>query len=464
MPPDLVMLLCDTARADAFKPWGGRHPSPTMERLCEQGVAYSNATAPAPWTLPSITSIFSGRLPTEHGISNDCVEWVNRRPASPEQSVKSFPGPWLPEELGSRGYRTWAASCNTWISKWGGFDRGFQQFIDLQNKVRLPQGKMGGVLRTLIRFSGRVDHGGRDAVREFRRLLSDAGPQPLFAFVNLMEVHSPYNPPTPFYPYPFWRRQKTFRLSGGRRKGPRPFLVYTLGVEQPPPGYVPTIRELYYHSARYEDSLLGEFIASVEDRGRPTVVVVVSDHGENLGEDGKFGHNTSLAQTVLRVPLVVWGHKVDVGHAWIEDPVPLLGLPHWLLRMADGGGDPPAGDGPVVSEYESAERWIPPQLRAVIEAGGSARLPGLAFNAGVAIRKGRLKYVALEDGQESLYDVQDDTGEDRDILTERPDAAGEFRAWRDDWRKRRAEQPRYEAGTVADTEIAEHLRALGYIE
>jgi len=63
--PDLVLLLCDTARADAFRPWGGRVETPHIQRICGEGIAYSRATAPAPWTVPSIASIFSGRLPTQ---------------------------------------------------------------------------------------------------------------------------------------------------------------------------------------------------------------------------------------------------------------------------------------------------------------------------------------------------------------------------------------------------------------
>src|SRR6266571_2503521 len=183
MPPDIVLLLCDTARTDAFSPWGGPEPTPTTERLVREGTAYRRATSAAPWTLPSVTSILSGLLPSEHGISNDCVEWVDGRPASPGRSVKSMAGPWLPEELGRRGYETWAASCNSWISMWGGFDRGFDRFLDLQDPIRLPRGRFGKLVRRGGRLAGKVDHGGRRATTEFERRLAAQGSAPLFAFV-----------------------------------------------------------------------------------------------------------------------------------------------------------------------------------------------------------------------------------------------------------------------------------------
>ncbi|HYT29548.1 MAG TPA: sulfatase-like hydrolase/transferase, partial [Actinomycetota bacterium] len=179
MQPDVLVIICDTARADAFRPWDGPHPTPAMERLAREGIVYSQATSQAPWTLPSTASIFSGKLPTEHGISGDCFEWTDGRPSSPGGAVRGFDGPWLPETFRERGYRTWGASCNIWISPWGGFDRGFDEFDHLHDKVRLPQGKVGNLLRKARRLYGKVDRGGRQAVEAFGRQYAVAGSRPL---------------------------------------------------------------------------------------------------------------------------------------------------------------------------------------------------------------------------------------------------------------------------------------------
>jgi arylsulfatase A-like enzyme len=464
MMPDLLLVICDTARADAFEPWGGRLPTPTMNRLCSEGISYSQAISQAPWTLSSTASMFSGRLPTEHGITGDCFEWSDGRPTSPAEAVRSYEGPWLPDTLRERGYRNWAASCNTWISSWGGFDRGFEQFHDLRDRTRLPKGKAGSQLRRLRRMYGKVDRGGRQVAEAFSHWLSAAGDAPVFSLVNLMETHAPYDPPRPYYPYGFWKRAGTRRLSGGTAKARR-FLSYNTQLAQPPADYLRTIRALYYNAARYEDWLLGRFVDAVRHRGRPAVVVVVADHGENLGEHGLFNHNSSLVETLLHVPLVLWGHKVDVGSGRVKEPVPLLGLADWLRGMADGEPKALGGNGCVVSEYESTilHNGIPADIQGMLDSDPS-RVPPLVFSPGVAVRRDGLKYVAVEDGSEALYDLHSDPGEDRNLLAERAEAVADFRSLREAWQARRSRQPRYRAGDRAEGEIAEHLRTLGYIE
>jgi arylsulfatase A-like enzyme len=470
MPPDLLVLLCDTARADAFGPWGATHPTPAVARMAERGTVYADAVSPAPWTVPSTASILSGRLPTEHGITGECLAWTDRRPSSPAPCVAGYAGTWLPEALRDRGYRTWGASCNSWVSRWGGFDRGFDEFADLRPWARASRGVRRFAYRAR-KAIGRADRGGAAAVERFGRRLAAAGPEPLFALVNLMETHAPLDPPFPFYPFAPWRRGRTRWMAGGPDQG----LSYNAGVRDPGPDYARTLRRLYHASARYEDRVLGRFAGAVRERGRPTVVVMVADHGEHLGEHGLFNHNSSLHQALLHVPLLVWGSGVDLAGGTVAGPASLLGLASWLTGVADGRIEPyPGGDGapddgaPVVSEYESTERHngIPHGIAEGIRRT-SARVPALVFHPGVAVRRGRWKYVATGDGGQRLYDVVDDPNEDRDLLAARPELAARFAGDRAAWERRRADRPGRPgdgAADVAEGEIAEHLRELGYIE
>ncbi len=463
MPPDVLVILCDTARADAFQPWNESAQTPITGRLASQGLCFSQAIAPAPWTLPSTASIFSGRLPTEHGISGDGFRWEDGRPTSPTQGVRSLAGPWLPETFRARGYRTWAASANGWVSRWGGFDRGFDEFIDLRESVGTTKGPLASLGRAK-RLAGIVDRGGRQAIRRFTAAAGRNG-APLFAFVNLMEVHTPYDPPRPFYPDRFWSRPASRRLSSGP-ESTRRFLRFNAGLDEPSEDFVARIRSLYLQSARYEDWLLGGFVDALQARGRPTVLALVSDHGENLGEHGLFVHNSSLHQTLLHVPLVLWGWNVEVGPGRLDEPVSLLHLGDWLRSLADGEPLSTSGQA-VVSEYESTSRQrpIPPDLREQLVANGSGGPPPLFFHAGMAVQKGPLKYVATELGQESLFDLSADPGEHRDLLEGRPsEETGQFAPFAEAWRDRRRRQPSHEAGDVAEEEIAQQLRALGYID
>jgi arylsulfatase A-like enzyme len=283
----------------------------------------------------------------------------------------------------------------------------------------------------------------------------------LFAFVNLMETHSPFNPPARYYPFPVWRRPKTFHLAGG----PDQQLSYNAGVVYPGPEYASTLRKIYFACASYADEVLGRLVRAIEDRGRPTLVAMVADHGENLGDHGLYNHNSSLHQTLLHVPLVLWGSKIDVQGGEMTDPVSTLRLAGWIPEAADGRVEPLAPDGAPVSEYEGTHRHngIPDYIKEGIERT-SPSVPPLVFSPGVAVRRGSLKYLAVADGTASVFDLDADPGEDRDLLPSRPELAAEFEPDRQAWERRRSERPTYEAGATAEGEIAEHLRELGYIE
>jgi arylsulfatase A-like enzyme len=462
MPPDLLLVVCDTARADAFSPWGATHPTPTVERLSHEGVSWSNATAAAPWTLPSHASMFSGLLPTEHGINAECITWMNRLPTSPAAAVTAFAGDWLPEQLRDRGYRTWGASCNSWISLWGGFDRGFERFVDLRPwaKPKRSLGRAGYLARVAL---GRMDRGGARAVEEVRRRLADRGSEPQFLFVNLMETHAPFDPPSPFYPYAPWRRFRTRNMAGGADMG----VSYNAGIVDPGADYTRTLREIYAACARYEDRILGQLVEAVVERTRPTVMLLVADHGENLGEHGLFNHNSSLLQTLLHVPMAAWGSGVEVGQGRIDGPTSTAAVGRFLVGLADGEPRLPEGDedGSVVSEYEGTLRHngIPDDIRKGI-AEKNARVPSLVFNSGVAVRRGHVKYVAASDGTEQVYDLAADPGEGHDLAPSRPDLLAGFAPERERWLRRKERLPHYQAGEVAEGEIADHLRELGYIE
>jgi arylsulfatase A-like enzyme len=483
--PDILILLCDTARADAFRPWDGPLPSPTIERLSREGLTFRRAFTAAPWTLPSTASIFSGLLPTEHRIT---AEWVKPRaegrpegggdlpePAAAAPAAEGngaskvgaravYDGPWLPESLTDRGYRSWAVSCNPWIASWLGFDRGFERFVDIHPWPG-GQSRIAGRLRRLKELAGLVDHGGKRAFGAFSDWVKDADAAPWFAFVNLMELHDPYDPPPRYHPL-FGAGRHTLPLVRAPQALAQQARQRHLR-ERPSDAYVRTIRALYYAAGRYEDRLLGEFVRAVEERDRPAIVVVVSDHGENLGEHGLFEHHSSLHETLLHVPLIVWGHGVDLGPGVIDDPVSLVGLRAWLERLSDGGDGPMTWEGPITSEYESTverPQVVRLELQRWVEAEERGRVPSLYYHPGIAVKDGRYKYVAVGDGSESLYDLETDPGEERDVSGSQPDRLAQLRPHADAWRERRQAEGQVAEATSEDEEIQEHLRMLGYIE
>lgn len=461
--PDIVLVILDTARADAFSPWGGVRKTPVMQRLFEEGLAYRRAMTQAPWTLPSTASLFSGKLPTEHLISGESMRWVNNAPTSPRKVIRRYRDTWLPKAMRQRGYETWGASCNPWVSRWSGFGLfGFRKWTDF---AAMPHASDGGKARRerLALLLGRRDKGGERVAESFAQFLGGVdGAGPIFAFMNLMEMHAPYGSPRPHYPYSTIRRLADPRL----RTLFYPELLFNAGVQQPPSGLTKIMKTLYFAQASYADLILGRIVRTIRDNGRPTVLMVVGDHGENLGEDGLFNHDSSLSDRLLHVPFVAWGQGVDLGPAVVDEPVSLQGVTPWLLGIADGGGEPIRPGSPILSEYESTtrQRRIPEAVSRAVEAGTA---PTLLHRRGLAVRDGSLKYLATEDGNEQVFDTRADPAERHDILARQPEAALPFRPFRDQWLERlKVEGTSYapELFGWEEATVAENLRFLGYIE
>jgi arylsulfatase A-like enzyme len=412
--------------------------------------------------------MLSGTSPSEHRITAWAYEWRNGRPTSPAGAVARHPGPWLPEEFRRRGYTTFAVSCNPWVSTWSGFDRGFDEFHDVRPWPPLPSSPLGWAARRARQMVARGDHGGREALARFARWLRRDTERPWFALVNLMELHAPYDPP--FLDHPLLRRAASVGPRRARSSAGvlvRQFRQMDLR-QRPDEAYVAAIGALYAGAARYADRLLERFVAEARARSGSLVVAVVSDHGENLGDHGLFAHHSSLHESLLHVPLVVWATRAELGlppGTGVGEPVSLLGLGGWLVSVADGEPAPVTPGGMVVSEYESTERHlgVPRELRAWADRGLGA-LPGLARHAGVAVREGSLKFVGLANGGERLFDLDSDPAEERDVLALHADEAERFRLRFRAWLASLSEAPETSGAAVAEDEIADHLQELGYIE
>jgi arylsulfatase A-like enzyme len=290
--------------------------------------------------------------------------------------------------------------------------------------------------------------------------------QPRFAFVNLMELHDPYDPPTRYHPL----------LGSCGRPRPGPIALLNRQARQKrwrsraDSSYLTAIRALYHAAARYEDELVGRFLEVIRGGGRPTVVIVVSDHGENLGEHGLFEHHSSLHETLLHVPLLVsaFGRELDGGV--VDDPVSLLGLADWIEGTAEDATPNLAVADAQIAEYEGTVRRpqvVRREIQPLLEAGKSEMVPALYFQPGMAVRTGDAKYLVTEDGHETVFDLRRDAGESSGRAPSVDDALPEFRAHRDAWLERRRGAPppdQDEGQQQLDEEIADHLRALGYLE
>jgi len=288
VPQNLILISIDTLRADRLGAYGyPRDTSPTLDALAARGARVETVISESSWTLPSHASLLSGYPPAIHGA---------RLPDSrlPDEV------PLLAEMLRSRGFRTFAWTGGVFVGERHGLHRGFERWNDQ------GLGFASALAETLQQIS-RVD-----PKRRF------------FAFVHTYDVHCPYDPPA-VYAARFQRRPESdFIETAGRCGNPH---YNAMSVS---PGQAAFLSDRYDGGIRYADDMLRQFFDRLKAMGvlEKTLVVVVSDHGDEFLEHGRIGHRGSLYIQSLRVPCIMAGPGVApqvVGEpAGLVDVVPTL--------------------------------------------------------------------------------------------------------------------------------------------
>jgi arylsulfatase A-like enzyme len=277
--PDLFLLSVDTLRADHLGCYGYRGAtSPALDGLCAEAIVFEQAMSPVPETIPSYASLYSGRLPREHGIFNNF--------ARADDALVT-----VAEQLRDAGYRTVAILDAAFPGTFANLDQGFEVVVQRGIVAATPCPSPADAVESLVgaarsfvdaRFLRDASVTTDVALRWLRRLPDT---RPLFVHVYWPYPHGPYAPP--------------------RR--------YLDLVERPdsPPDLVERIHA-YDGEIRYTDEQIGRLLAGIARRsGADAWIAVTADHGEELGREGAdvdrpyFGHSLYLYDSSLRVPLVV---------------------------------------------------------------------------------------------------------------------------------------------------------------
>jgi len=308
--PNVILIVLDTVRADQVGALGpsGLPITPFLDSLAKDGLVFTRARSAANWTLPAHASMFTGLLPTEHGC-----HFEHRYLPEEAQTVA--------EILRDLDYITAGFSANVNVSRAFNLDQGFDSFYETWSDETVQAGASP------------------DAAIEARvaKWLKRPPQQPVFLFVNLMDAHLPY------------RAAPEFSEHHGRPAGAideelleRPdFLDLVLaGQVEVDEALRSALRLKYANAISGLDARLARLYAAFQRAGLldHAVLIITSDHGENLGDHGLVDHQASLHETVLRVPLILHGSALpdlpdlpDSGR--IETPVTTRSLFHWILDM-----------------------------------------------------------------------------------------------------------------------------------
>lgn len=321
--PSVAVIVLDTLRKDRFDEWFDWLPGRRFER------AYSTAN----WTVPAHASLFGGQYASELGVHAGAMQFDHEAPT-------------LAERLAAAGYTTRAYSANPNVSGRRDFDRGFEQFeapgrlrsLSVDEVVDWPtfaaNTDADGVRRHLlaVRECLRPEYDTLASLRAGFRTWCDDSPVvnvrgtaeatafvddvafdgPEFLFVNVMEVHEPYDAPEPY---------------ATTEMPPLTTAVGDLSEDSVDGDHV---RQAYDDCARYLADAYRDLFERLQDSFE--YVITLADHGESLGKDDVWGHEHGVSPALVHVPLVVSGPGFD-GRS--NEPVSLLDVHQTVLSLAD---------------------------------------------------------------------------------------------------------------------------------
>ncbi len=351
--PPILLVVLDALHAEHLGHLGyERDTTPTLDRLAAQGVSFERAFAPAPYTLASIPSLFTGRLPDHHGLVRK-----HTRLRDGERL--------LAETLARGGYRTFGAVANPNGGAQWGLDRGFDHFVELYEDLDEDDEMLAGL--DAEKFLPVVE--GWLALLE-----EDPLGGPPFFYLHVLEPHSPYSPPE------HWREQfLDFDYDGPFARGDNRTLIDSVyGRIAADEDDIRAVRALYDATLRHADDVLGRLFERLDDAGLfgEMLVVITSDHGEALWQRGRWGHNDQLFDEMLRIPLIV-RFPLGLGPEGllIQSQVSLLDVAPSLSEWLDLPAPEHGFDGVSLAELIEDPSRYDPERRLILRT--NADLPQL---------------------------------------------------------------------------------------
>jgi choline-sulfatase len=386
----VVLISIDTLRADHLPVYGYRTiRTPTIDALAADGIVFDNAYAHAPQTLPSHVSILSGRLPFEHGVRDNLGFTVK-----PGETM-------LPAMLRDAGFATGGFVSAYVLRAETGIASGFERF-DARLPAASPEIPLGELQRSGPATLAAADQW-LDTLRSPR----------FFLLFHIYEPHSPYTPPSRFR------------------------------------DYAP-----YDGEVAYADEIVGSLVASLKRRGLydEALILLLSDHGEGLGDHGEQEHGLFLYRETIRVPLIVKLPRQKNAGRRVAAPVQHIDIVPTILDWLN-----------ISARPQLRGR----SLRAAL-TGGTIPDQGLYAEAMYsryhfgwselyALTDARYKYIRAP--REELYDLQQDANERDNLVAQRPSVQAAMRSALE----RLTASAAIEAPGAVSAEARERLRALGYV-
>lgn len=392
----IVIVSIDTLRSDRLPAYGYEGvETPAIDGLRDDSILFERAYSPVPLTLPAHASLLTGLLPPEHGVRDNAG-----------YRLEEGAGPTAAEALAAEGYATGAAVSAYVMRAATGLARGFEHYDDA----------LSGAAEATLAEIQRPGQETLEAALGWLDGVDGVGERPFFLLFHIYEPHTPW---------------------------------------EPPPGLAARYGRTYDGEVAAADAVVARLLAALRERGlyEDSTVILLSDHGEGLGDHGETEHGILLYRESLQVPLLVKLPGGRLAGATVSEPVELTdvmptlldlagaprpeGLPGLsLLALADPEREPPAAPRPLYSET------FHPHLR-------------FGWSGLTSVILGRHHYVEGTDRE--LFDLVADPAERRDLLREEREVYARLRD------ALHAFDTRLEPPFEEASETREALASLGYL-
>jgi arylsulfatase A-like enzyme len=400
---NIVVIVCDSLRRDKLSVYNDEvNFTENIESFAEEATVFEDAVAQAPWTLPSHSSIFTGMYPWNHG-------------ATQRNLTLNVDKQLLAERFSNEGYHTGCFSINGFLRDHSGLVKGFDQHENLafgEGKNLLDKvvakgekwlaGERGIIKKWTATFADKIYHNWSSEMNETEKVISKGkefckeAENNFFLFMNLMDAHEPYRPPKKY------RQKHTEKNSICQNP-----VEYYSGKKKP------DFNEIHRHynaSVDYMDDEIGKFFSFLKKKQlwEDTTIVLISDHGQLLGENNHYGHQYSVHEKLISVPMIVkGGPEKDKVNSQVELRELYNLLPAWTgIDTAENIGVDKAKGG-----YE-----FPDMMTNRIPKNSYERL----YKKKTFIRNKEEKTVKTEDedGTRSFQTIELGTGREKDTEQE----------------------------------------------
>jgi len=404
--PNVLLITIDTLRADRLGLYGYPRPtSPELDRFAAGAVVFEDAQASSPWTLPSLASLLTGEEPATHVCRGF-------------GSVLDDSFVTLPERLLAAGYDTACVTSHLFTTTRHGLQQGF---VHTDDSFAYPE------VEPARNITSQVISDKAIRFLEQKRAVQDE--RPWLLWLHYFDPHEEYMPHEDLAP-----------------------LFATPGEPTPASAF----GDRYDAEIRYTDQHVGRVLTKLTEAGfdQDTIVLVLSDHGEELFERGGLGHGHSLHREVLHVPFLL--RAPGLGARRVNAVVRQLDVPATVLDLAG------------LPVPESAGRSLLPLLRGetLPEAPALAELARGARPLD-SLRLGPLKLIfAPEAGETLLFDLEHDPLEKTNLAADRPDDVARLRGELERLKELAARRGQRFSSTAAlafTPGLEADLEALGYV-